>query len=67
MCESWDVHPILPHCGAAPCSLVLAALPVTQVSVEWLFSAMRLLLLGLRSWLKQVAVERMLLFHTNMI
>ena len=39
------------------CSLALAALPVTYVSVERLFSAVRLLLRDLRSWLKQDAVE----------
>ena len=50
-----------------PCSLALAALPVTQVSVERLFSAMRLLLSDLRSRLKQDAVEAMLLLRTNMI
>ena len=33
-------HLILTHCGAVrPCSLALTALPVTQVSVELLFSA----------------------------
>ena len=41
------------------CSRALAALPVTQVSVERLFSAMELLLSDLRSWLKQDTVEAM--------
>jgi hypothetical protein len=39
---------------------------VTQVSVERLFSAMRLLLSDLRSLLKQDAVEAMLLLRANM-
>ena len=52
----WDTHSILPHYGAAP-------LP----GVERLLSAMRLLLSDLRSWLKQDAVEKMLLLPTNMI
>ena len=50
-----------------PCILALAALPVTQVSVERLFSEMRLLLSGQRSRLKQDAVEAMFLLRTNMI
>ena len=41
-----DVQDVIPSNPTAvrPCSLALAALPVTQVSVERLFSAMRLLL-----------------------
>ena len=67
--DMWDVHPILPHCFALrPYSnLALAAQPVTQVSVERLFSAMSLPPSDLLSWLKQDAVETMLLLSTNMI
>ena len=51
-----------------PCSsLALAALLVTQVSVERLFSAMRLLLSDLRSLLKQDTVEAVLLLRTSII
>ena len=46
--------------------MVLASLPVTQVSVERLFSAMKLLLTDLRSRLKPDAVEAMLLIRSNM-
>ena len=53
-------HPFPPLLRYCP------ALPVTQVSVEWLFSAVRLLLSDLRSRLKQDA-EAMLLLHTNEI
>ena len=49
------------------CNQALAAIPVAQISVERLFSAMRLLLYDLRSLLKQDAVEAMLLLRTNMI
>ena len=75
-------HPILPYCGAARVGWderlgfltkgrgisdhALAALPVTQASVER-FSAMRLLLLDLRSLLKRDAIEAMLLVRTSMI
>ena len=48
----------------------LAALPVSQVSVDRLFSAMMLFLSDLRSDLsdlKQYAVEAMLLLCTNII
>ena len=48
------------------CCQVLAALPVTQVSVERLFSAMRLLLSDLRSRLKQDAVKALLVLRTNL-
>ena len=57
----WDVIPSYPT-AVRPCSLALAALPVTQVSVERLFS-MRLLLS--RSRLKKDAVEAMLLLRTT--
>ena len=50
-----------------PCNLALAALPVAQVSVERLFSAMRLLLSDLRCSLNQDAVEAVLLLCTSMI
>ena len=58
-----DVRDVIPSYPIAvrPCSLALAALPVTQVSTERLFSAMRLLQSGLRSRFKQNAVEAMLL------
>ena len=62
-------HPIvlLPPAGR-PCSIALAALPVTQVSVERLLSALRLLFLSdLWPRLEQDAVEAMLLLYTNMI
>ena len=49
------------------CNLGLAALLVTQVSVERLFSIMRLLLSDLQSRLKQDAVEEVLLLRTSMI
>ena len=62
----WDVIPSYPT-AVHPCSLALAALPVTRVSAERLFSAMRLLLSDLRSRLKQDAVKAMLLLRTNMI
>ena len=61
-----EPEPILPHC-VRPCNLALAALPVAQVSIERLFSAIRLLLSDPRSRLKQDAVEAMLLLHTSMI
>ena len=60
----WDAIPSYPN-AVRSCSLAPAALPVTQVSVERLFSAMRLLLLGMQSWIKQDAVETILC--TNMI
>ena len=50
-----------------PCNLALAALLVTQVSVERLFSAMRLLLSDLLSRLNQDAVEAVFLLRTSMI
>nr|XP_057906399.1 uncharacterized protein LOC131103824 [Doryrhamphus excisus] len=46
-------------------SLALAALPTTQVSVERLFSAMKLLLTDLRSRMKEDIVEAMLLIRSN--
>ena len=49
-----------------PCS-VLAALPVTQVSIERLFSAMKLLLTDLQSGLKPDVVEAMLVLCTNLL
>ena len=48
-----------------PVCYALAAMPVTQVSVERLFSAMKLLITNLRSRLKEDAVEAMLLLRTN--
>ena len=56
----WDVIPSYPT-AVRPCSLALAALPVTQVNVERLFSAMRLLLSDPR------AVQAILVLRTNMI
>ena len=66
--DVWDVIASYPT-AVRPCSLALAAIPVTQVSVVRLFSAMWLLLSDLRSRLKQDAVEAMLLLllRTNMI
>ena len=61
----WDAIPSYPT-AVRPCSLALAALPVTQVSVERLF-AMKPLLSGLLSRLKQDAVEAMLLLRANII
>ena len=54
--DVWTVIPSYPE-AMRSCSQAPAALPVTQVSVERLFSAMRLLLSDLRSRLKQDAVE----------
>ena len=64
-----DVCDVVPSYPTAlrPCRLAFAALPVTQVSVERLFSAMRLFLSDLRSRLKQDAVEATLLLNTNKI
>ena len=61
-----DVIPSYPT-TVRPCSLALAALPVTRASVERLFSAMRLLLSDLRSRHKQDAVKALLLLIANMI
>ena len=64
----WEDIPSYPT-AVRPCSVVLAVIPVTQVSVERLFSAMWLLLSDLWTRLKQDAVETMLLLllRTNMI
>ena len=64
--DAWDVIPSYPS-AVRLSNQALAALPVTQISVERLFSAMRLLLSDLRSWLKQNTVEAMPLLRTNMI
>ena len=64
--DVWDVISSYPT-AVRPCSLALVALPVTQVSVERLFSAIRLLLSDLRYWLMQDAVEAMFLLRTNII
>ena len=64
--DAWDVIPSYPT-AVRPCSLALAALPVTQVSVERLLSAMRLFLSDLRSRLKQDSIVAMLPLHTNVI
>ena len=64
--DTWEVIPSYPT-AVLLCNQALTALPVTQVNVEWLFSAMRLLLLDLWSPLKQDAVEAMLLLCTSMI
>ena len=61
----WDVIPPYPT-AVRPCSLALSVLPVTQVSVERLF-AMKPLLSGLLTRLKQDAVEAMLLLCANII
>ena len=61
----WDVIPSY-LTAVRPCSLALAVLPVTQVNVERLF-AMKPLLSGLLSRLKQDAVEAMLLLCANII
>ena len=65
------VRPYIYNNGAALTMVsvtgALAKPPVTQVSVERLFSAMRLLLSDLRYRLKQDAVEAMLLPRTKMI
>ena len=50
-----------------PYNLELAALPVMLVSVERLFSAIRLLLKDLQSRLKQDAVEAVLLLRTSIV
>ncbi|KAF0304524.1 hypothetical protein FJT64_002717 [Amphibalanus amphitrite] len=62
--DVWDIIPSYPA-AVQSCSLALAALPVAQVSIERLFSAMRLLLTDLRYRLKQDAVEAILLLRTN--
>ena len=64
--DVWDVIPSYPT-AVRRCCLALAALPVTRVSVEWLFPAMRLLQSDLRFWPKQDAAEAMPLLRTNMI
>ena len=61
----WDLIKAYPE-EVQDCCFTLAALPVTQVSVERLFSAMKLLLTDLRSRLKPDAVEAMLMLRTNM-
>ena len=58
--DALDVIPSYPT-AVRLCNQALAVLLVTQVSVERLFSAMRLLLWDLRSRLKQDAVEAVLL------
>ena len=63
--DVWQVITRYPA-STQPCSTVLASLPVTQVSVERLFSAMKLLLTDLRSRLKPDIVEAMLLIRSNM-
>ena len=56
----WDVIPSYPT-ALRLCNFTLAALPVTQVGVERLFSAVRLPLSDLLSRLRQDAVEAVLL------
>ena len=63
--DAWDVIPSYPTADRLS-NQALAALPVTEVSVER-FSAMKLFLSGLRSWLKQNAFEAKLLLCTNTI
>lgn len=63
--DVWEVMKSYPDGVKVPCS-VLAALPVTQVSVERLFSAMKLLITDLRSRLKPDVVDAMLLLRTNL-
>ena len=60
----WDIVGKYPEI-IQPASMALAALPVTQVSVERLFSAMKLLLTDLRSRLKGDILEAMLLLRSN--
>lgn len=60
----WDIVGQYPGI-IQPASMALAALPVTQVSVERLFSAMKLLLTDLRSRLKGDILEAMLLLRSN--
>ena len=65
-----DAMPSYPSPTAVlPCSLEPAELrlPAKQVSVERLFSAMRLFLSDPRSQLKRDAVEAVLMLRTNMI
>ena len=62
----WDDIPSH-HTAVRPCSRALAALPVKRVSVERLFSAIRLLLSDLWSRLRQDAVEAKPSLRTNMI
>ena len=59
-------HPIISHCGAGLMPRAGCA-PGDAGQRRALFSAMRLLLSDIRSWLKQDAVEAMLLLRTNMI
>ena len=61
----WDVIPSYPT-AVRPCSLALDVLPVTQVNVERLF-AMKPLLSGLLSQLKEDAIDAMLLLSANII
>ena len=58
-------YPIPLRCG--PVTFLSLGSRVAQVSVERLFSPMRLLLSDLRSRIKQDAVEAMLLLCTNMV
>ena len=64
--DVWDINPSYPT-AVRPGSRALAVLPVTQVNVERLFSAMRLLLSDPLSQLKQDAVEARLLLCTKMV
>ena len=64
--DVWEVMRSYPDGVKVPCS-VLAALPVTQVSIERLFSAMKLLLTDLQSGLKPDVVEAMLVLCTNLL
>ena len=60
----WDIIEHYPD-PLKSTSMVMAALPATQVSVERLFSAMKLLLTDLRSRLKEDILEAMLLIRCN--
>ena len=57
-------HSTLLQCNS---NQALAALPVMQVSVQWLFPTMSQLLWDLQSPLMQDAIKAMLLLRTNMI
>lgn len=64
--DVWDVIPRYPS-GSQQFSYFLGALLVTQVSVERLFSAMKLIITDLRSRLKPDVVEAMLLIRSNLL
>ena len=59
--ETNETYPV----AIRECCQTLAAFPVTQVSVERLFSVMKLLVHDLRSRMKPDVIEAMLLLRTD--